>query len=126
MQSRLDYMKRIFEQAHPMLTRIDPDQQPYYIFDIGNDKDFGQVVLLDTQKRLLKDIDRTGLTSDTVGTETCGERSLFGEQGLFTNQFLSVIAAEMFWQFITQYNLDYNQVFANLSMMRVTSKMEWK
>lgn len=103
----------------------EPDERPYYIFDIGNDKDFGQIVMIDLNGTL-RDIDRSGATSETIGTATCGERPLFAEQGLFINQFMSLLTAEMFWSFITQFNLEYNQVFANLSMMKTITKLEWK
>lgn len=124
LQSRMDYIGRLREMASD--KKIQEDEKPKYIFDVGNDRDFGQVVLLDLKEGKLSDVDRTGLTSDTVGTETCGERPLFAEQGLFINSFMAMLTAEMFWQFLTQYNLDYSQVFANLSLMKIVSKLSWK
>ena len=103
----------------------EPDERPYYIFDVGNDKDFGQIALFDLEGTL-SDLDRPGATSESVGTVTCGERPLYAEQGLFINQMMAVLTAEMFWSFVSMLNLDYNQLFVNLGIMKIVTKLEWK
>ena len=123
-KSRTEYIEKLRTMA--LDEKLHGDEKPRYLFDVGNDRDFGQTVLLDLVEGKLADIDRTGLTSDTVGMETCGERPLFAEQGLFINQVMATLTAEMFWQFLTQYNLDYSQLFLNLGIMRMTTKLAWK
>jgi hypothetical protein len=117
--------RELIREATVSFKDADPDARPYYIFDIGNDRDFGQITVTDVLGRL-RDIERSGLTSESLGTETCGERPLFAEQGLFINQFMAMLTAEMFWTLLTQYNLDYNQLFANLTMMKINTKLEWE
>ena len=117
--------RELIREATVSFKNSNAAERPFYIFDIGNDRDFGQITFTDILGRL-KDIDRSGATSETVGTETCGERGLFAEQGLFINQFMAMLASEMFWSLLTQFNLDYNQLFANLSIMKINTKLEWQ
>ena len=119
-KSRLEYIGRILGTNQ----YGEPEDKSYYIFDVGNDKDFGQIVLLD-KEGLLADIDRKTITSETVGTVTCAD-GLFDAQGLFVNQFMALCTAQMFWTFITDFNLEYSQLWVNLGMMKIISKLEWK
>lgn len=115
-KSRLKYIDQIWA----LNEHFSPEDQAYYIFDIGNDVDFGQIVMIDRYGKL-QDIDRMKINSETEGTPTCGERTLFGEQGLFINQFMALCAAEMFWKLISNYNLEYNQMFVNTGMMKIVT-----
>ena len=120
-KSRLEYfkvLKCLFRDEHR-------DQKPYYIFDIGNDRDFGQIVMLDLEGKLA-DIDRKSNTSETKGTKSCAVDNPFLLQDLFINDSMALFAAEMFYRFITDFNLEYNQVWINLGMMKIITKLQWK
>lgn len=119
-KSRREYIGRIFDVPQ----HGEAENQSYYIFDIGNDKDFGQIVLIDYD-RTLEDIDRDAINSETIGTVTCAE-ALFDAQGLFINQFMALCTAQMFWTLITDYNLDYSQAYINLQLMRIVTQLKLK
>lgn len=120
-KSREEYIKAI-KLSYRSLSN---DTKPRYIIDIGNDKDFGQIVMIDLDGKLA-DIDRKTLTSETIGTPSCGNDNPFALQDLFINDAMSLFASEMFYRFITDFNLDYSQIFVNLGMMKIISKLVWK
>ena len=121
MESRIGYIKLIKEHYK---NNTYSENTPYYIFDVGNDKGFGQIVILDTKGKL-QDIDRTSKSSETIGTVSCSEREWYDNQGLFINQFMALYAAESLWKLLTEYNIDYNQMFINTDLMRISTQLKF-
>lgn len=120
MESRIGYIELI--KKHYDANTYHEDA-PYYIFDVGNDKKFGQIIVLDMDGDLA-DIDRSQKSSETIGTVTCSEQEWYNQQDLFINQFMALLAAETFWKLINDYNISYNQMFVNTELMAISTQLK--
>jgi len=99
-----------------------------YWLDIGNGKDYGQIALSyhgKNEKNLLtlNQITKGKYYSiDDSGDDTpsCSLAVSLNKQSLFINSILAEYAANMLFQLLTEYVIDYNGVFINLSTLENT------
>lgn len=98
--------------------------QGLYLFDCGNGKDFGQVILSELYGSTLKDtidIFPDMMKQDTFKaqkTRGCSFAEKLEEQSLFINDFISAEAVDLFWKMFTEQTLDYQGVVINQKTMK--------
>ncbi len=89
----------------------------FYIFDCGNARDYGQVILTD-QKHTLKhigDIVPDWDKQDTVEQqgESCSYAESLRKQDLFINDWVALYAVNLFKELLFKKEIDYQGVFFN-------------
>jgi hypothetical protein len=93
--------------------------QGLYLFDCGNGKDFGQVIVSELFDSNLKDtIDffpemMSQDNEKTQGTKGCSYAEKLQEQSLFINDFISAEACNLFFVMLTSKTIDYQGVIIN-------------
>ena len=98
---------------------------PYYWMDLGNDLNFGQVVLgtikKTTKKNQLARVNEVlDITKDHDPTEpSCSLAVALGRQDLYINGFVAMFGINMLWKLFKTGTLDYNIVYINLDTMKV-------
>lgn len=115
--ARKDYLQQITS-----MKTFDFHNEFQLLFDIGNDRDFGQVVMTDRERELVG-LPPTNKTSEDIGTESCSDLDWYVSQDLFINKTMAMWTAQMIWQLFTAYQLDYNQLFWNSKLMTVSTKL---
>ena len=93
------------------------------ILDIGNDRDFGQVVMTDSKGKL-KGLPKQMKTSEDLNTPTCSQMDWYMHQDLYINRVMAMWATQMLWKLFRDYSIDYNQLFWNSNLMKITTKLE--
>ena len=107
--------------------------KPYYVIDIGNGRDFGQVILSTIartdQPHSIRKVNRivtiAGINYDDETFDfdddapSCSTMEALTKQDLFVNKILADIAGNMFWQLMFRYSIDYSAVFVNLETMQM-------
>ena len=89
-----------------------------YLLDIGNEKDFGQIIL--SKRNELKHTFNIFGKSESrkqnnESDYSCGNYAdQFEKQGLYINSIMATYAAELIRDFITNDTIDYNCIFVNL------------
>lgn len=95
-------------------------EKPYYLFDCGNARDYGQVILCDHQKKLrnLFDIYGSNLEEqDTVEQQGhgCSYAESLLEQDLWINDWVSLYFSMIFKEMLFEKQLDYQGFVFNTS-----------
>lgn len=89
----------------------------YYLLDIGNEKDFGQIILSKSNE-LMHTFNIFGKgesrKQNKESNYECGYAEQFEEQGLYINSIMAVYSAELIRDFIVNDTIDYNCIFVNL------------
>lgn len=101
------------------------NDDPQLLFDLGNDRFFGQLVMTDFGNSLVG-LPATAQTSDDLNTPNCGDENWYERQDLFINRMLASFGAQMLWKLLSENKLTYNQLFWNSELMHVSTKLEMK
>lgn len=107
----------------------DPDKfhdcyKPYAWMDIGNRKDIGQVIMGYDWKdvkipNLLEMYPKYSETPDDINTPSCSLAEALLHQSLFINTFVTNVAAELLWEFLTEDELLWHGAFVNLKTLNI-------
>lgn len=102
----------------------------HYVLDIGNGKDYGQVILstrysnqpksgkyipIDVLKNMFQ---IHGNVKSVPNSESCNVFDSLNTQGFMTNSLLAGLGAEMLWKFFNDKVLTYHGVYLNLKTMQ--------
>ena len=100
-----------------------------YWMDIGNSKDYGQIVLsyrsCDKKKVKLKTLNQISdgiylKIDDSNDLEpSCSLSVSLGKQSLFINSMLAELAGDMLFRLLSDYVLDYNGIYLNLRNLEI-------
>jgi len=102
--------------------RIKGEKGKYWM-DIGNGKDYGQVILSYhgndkncIAMRTLNDISdgQFNKMKDKKDDPSCSLAVSLGKQSLFINSILAEYAGDMLFRLLSDYSIDYNGIFINL------------
>lgn len=89
----------------------------HYWLDLGNEKDFGQVVL--GGEGLPTCVDVFGkYPKDKKGAPTCSMATSLKHQDLFINQYVATVALDMLWNLFRRGTLKRPQVYVNINQDR--------
>ena len=99
-------------------------KQGFYLFDCGNGKDFGQVVVSELFGKALKDtIDlfpkmMSQDTEEIQRTRGCSYAEKLEEQSLFINDFIAAEACDLFFTMLTSSTIEHQGVVINQKTLR--------
>jgi len=113
------------------IFKITNDRTLNYVLDIGNGKDYGQVILSTRYSsqpkskyitvQVLKNMFQIhGKIKSTPNAESCSVFDSINSQGFMTNAIMAANGAEMLWKFFNDKVLTYHGVYVNLKTMRTT------
>ena len=102
---------------------IQDTKRAYYWLDMGNGKDFGQIILTDGKKipglfQMFPD-----LRDDPDDGPSCSMQEALARQDLFVNSILTQYAGKMVWDLLSKETIEYHAVFVNLRNLE-TSKIK--
>lgn len=114
------------------IFKIANNYKNHYVLDIGNGKNYGQVILStrysDQPKsgkyitvEALKNIFQLhGNVKSVPNSESCSVFDSINSQGFMTNSLMAGLGAEMLWKFFNDKVLTYHGVYMNLATMKTT------
>lgn len=99
-----------------------------HILDIGNEKDFGQIIL-SYKEELMHTFDiftkKISKTQNKESDYQCDNyEQQFEKQSLFINTIIAGYAAELLRDFISSDTIDYNCIFVNLNSLKTTKALK--
>ena len=110
------------------ITRLRGTKGKYWL-DIGNGKDYGQVVLSyhgsDKKRNNLKTLNKITkgdyfkIKDKKVNEPSCSLAVSLGRQSLFINSILAELAGDMLFRFLNDYVIDYNGLYLNLRNLEI-------
>jgi PRTRC genetic system ThiF family protein len=104
----------------------------HYVLDIGNGKDYGQIILSTRSSvqpksgkyipvEVLKNVFQIhGKIKSVPNSESCNVFDSINSQGLMTNAIMAANGAELLWKFFNDKVLTYHGVYVNLTTMKTT------
>lgn len=105
-----------------------------YTFDIGNELNYGQIIITDTENTNLNNSSNKSLRiphyswllfkmKDETNKPNCSMKESLSAQSLYINEFMALVTAETFKDFILSPKIDYNSIFINLESMIIKKGM---
>ena len=100
----------------------------HYFIDTGNDKDYGQVIFWDKEKKLKNVFDIFGTPKQKKDdSPSCSMREALSKQHLFVNSIIATYVGSLIWDILTKRELDMQGVVVNLNTMKTNSiTIQWK
>lgn len=102
-------------------------EQCYYWIDVGNGKDFGQVVISSYQgenKTNLKSIiDLHPNIEETTETPSCSMKASLMKQSYMINKFAGSYVIDLMSSMFIDYKIKYNALYFNLNNFKIKTKM---
>lgn len=114
------------------IFKLANNRHHHYVLDIGNGKNYGQVILstrMSNQPKsgkyipveVLKNLFQIhGNVKSVPNAESCNVFDSINSQGFMTNSLLAGLGAEMLWKFFNDKVLTYHGVYMNLATMKTT------
>lgn len=91
-----------------------------YWFDLGNNKDSGQIIMASVKDKLKSIIELNPNLKDKKEDPSCSAYRSLMEQSFAVNRFIATIFINMFSEFFINFKLDYNEIYFNLNKMQIT------
>lgn len=126
LNARLDFIDK------QMYFDTNKENRLYYWMDLGNSSNTGQVILgtmCSIEQPAKHYVANLKHRFDLFPVEreekednepSCNLAQALGKQDLFINQFVASYAADMLWELLRNYRLDYHGIFVNTNSKEVT------
>lgn len=115
----------------PVSSELRDNTKPYYWLDIGNGKDFGQIILgtifscehiskkYKSEQMLNDVVEQFPKMKDNKNNEpSCSLVESIAKQGLYTNKLMATYACDMLWKLFRQGRINYRGIYLNFDTLQ--------
>lgn len=120
-KSRLDVEQLIIDAAD---WKMYDEHEIFYWLDIGNKKDYGQVILGSPVEKyklptILDLFPSYRTDEEDTSTPSCSLAEALQHQNLFVNTFVTNVAAELIWELLSQNEINWHGAFVNVETLNI-------
>ena len=105
-------------------TRLEIFKNNKNVIDIGNDKDYGQIIL--SRPKLMPNTEQLFKMSKMKETNTpsCSAYESLSKQSLYINTFAAMYACQMLHDLFINRYINYNQIYFSINPLNVKTKFQ--